>query len=326
MTHTVGDDGPAESRPGRPLRRRIPILTAQIAVAVVPMAFVAIRLKDGWTSASASLRGASVPYLVLACAAAVLSMVCVAWAWGRVLAALGTRVPPLKLNAAYFVGEIGKYVPGWIWAPVGRAELLRRQGVGRAIAYPSVIVALALFVSVGVFATALGAPLVLSGPVVVVISIAVVATIAAAVAGERRVRGWVVRTAARITGVDVASSLPSLGSLARLAAVHVPAWLLIAATMSAAGRALDPMADVGRMAIAGTAAWTAGLLSPVGAGIGAREAVFATASGLDPGTGAAAAVVARLIFVITDAGGALLMLPFIRRGRQVSPHMPEAQE
>ena len=49
----------------------------------------------------------------------------------------------------YFVGEIGKYVPGGIWPVVGRAELARRGGHPRSGAYASVALSLGALYLVG---------------------------------------------------------------------------------------------------------------------------------------------------------------------------------
>src|SRR5688572_32489206 len=42
----------------------------------------------------------------------------------------------------YFLGQLGKYVPGTLWPVVGRSEMARRGGVPRPAAYGSVILTL----------------------------------------------------------------------------------------------------------------------------------------------------------------------------------------
>jgi hypothetical protein len=50
-----------------------------------------------------------------------------------------------------------------------------------------------------------------------------------------------------------------------------------------------------------------------------REAAFVAAAGsLEPGIAAATALAARLLFVAVDAGGALLGMLALRRGRQAT--------
>jgi uncharacterized membrane protein YbhN (UPF0104 family) len=61
--------------------------------------------------------------------------------------------------------------------------------------------------------------------------------------------------------------------------------------------------------------WVVGfVLVPVPGGVGVREAVFVAAAGsLDPGIAAAAAIVARAIFVVVDALGAAIGSAALRR-------------
>jgi hypothetical protein len=49
--------------------------------------------------------------------------------WGRLLTHLGHRPPALSVARAYFVGHLGKYVPGKAWALVLRAGLIRGERV-----------------------------------------------------------------------------------------------------------------------------------------------------------------------------------------------------
>lgn len=66
--------------------------------------------------------------------------------WWMVLAHLGEHRSLARVGGWYFAGEMGKYVPGGIWAIVGRSELARRDGVTRARAYASVVLSLGLMV------------------------------------------------------------------------------------------------------------------------------------------------------------------------------------
>ena len=68
----------------------------------------------------------------------------------------------------------------------------------------------------------------------------------------------------------------------------------------------DAGGDVGAIAFAAVLSWIAGFLAvPVPGGVGVREAVFVAAAGLDPGVGAAVALVTRAVFMAVDAAGAL---------------------
>ena len=81
---------------------------------------------------------------------------------GRRARLLGTPVARGRMLAWYFVGELGKYLPGGVWPVLGRGELARRGGVAPARAYASVALSLvtlylaAMLVAVGLLPFSLG--------------------------------------------------------------------------------------------------------------------------------------------------------------------------
>ena len=77
------------------------------------------RLAHEWSAARHALGGASWSWLVIAVVAAVAAMTVMAVGWHRVLDALGARVAVADAVVWYYVGEIGKYLPGTVWPVVG---------------------------------------------------------------------------------------------------------------------------------------------------------------------------------------------------------------
>ncbi|MBZ5737493.1 lysylphosphatidylglycerol synthase domain-containing protein [Nocardioides mangrovi] len=49
--------------------------------------------------------------------------------WRRILARLGSPVPERAASAIFFVGQLGKYVPGSVWSFAAQAQLGRRHDV-----------------------------------------------------------------------------------------------------------------------------------------------------------------------------------------------------
>ena len=49
--------------------------------------------------------------------------------WRMLLAALGSPVGMREAGAVFFVGQLGKYVPGSVWSFAAQAQLGRRHGV-----------------------------------------------------------------------------------------------------------------------------------------------------------------------------------------------------
>src|SRR5262249_44929851 len=54
--------------------------------------------------------------------------------WIRLLRLLGQHPQPLGAARAYYIGHLGKYIPGKAWALLLRATLARSSGVGAGVA------------------------------------------------------------------------------------------------------------------------------------------------------------------------------------------------
>lgn len=294
--------GPA---PGPRRGRWVPLVGAALGLGAG--ALVVAELVGQWDEARAAIEGASVAWLVAAVVAGAAGMVAIAWVWHDVLAVLGRAVPRARVVRWYFLGELGKYLPGGVWTVVGRGELARRGGVDRTVAYGSVALSLvALYVAAAGVAAALvpfdlarqaDDPRPALGVVVVLVG--------AAVALRPATVEWGLALARRLTGRPLAVTVPRGRDTTVLVLRYVPAWIGIALGTWAVARALDPDASLTRVALATVVSWIAGFLAvPVPAGGGVREAVFLALAGLPAGVGAATAIAARLLFVAVDAGGA----------------------
>lgn len=64
----------------------------------------------------------------------ILGLGCSAWFWIRLLKSLGQRPSALPAIRAYYLGHLGKYLPGKAWALVLRAGLIRGPGVKVGVA------------------------------------------------------------------------------------------------------------------------------------------------------------------------------------------------
>jgi glycosyltransferase 2 family protein len=252
--------------------------------------------------------------LVLACAGLVAQML----SWRSLLAATGTP-PPLGAAARiYYHGQLGKYVPGSVWAVVAQAELGRAHRVSRA---RSAVVALA----------ALAVLLVVGGAVAVV-------GLAAASPGSLSTYWWAVA----VVPLGVIGLLPPVFNrlvalalrllrrgddtvrvagpgLARSAAWALLMWALFGAHAAVLVAALAP-GDPGRAALLGTGAfalaWVVGFLVVIApAGTGPREAalVLALAPLLSSADALLVALVSRVLMVVGDAGAAGVAALIARR-------------
>ena len=241
-------------------------------------------------------------------AAAVLGSVGMIWAgvgWGLVLRRLGSPIGSGRAVALYFRGEAAKYVPGGVWAVVGRGELARREGVPAPVAYSSVLLSLgALYLAcAGVAAVLLPAGLQSLAPV------AVVGVVIFGFLGlHPRVLAMARRLVERMTRRDVRVDIPAWRTSVRLVLAYVPVWLAIGTATWSILEALGAQTSWPEAVLATCTSWLIGFLAvPVPGGVGVREAVFIAAlPGASDGTAAAAAVLARILFMLVDGSGAAL--------------------
>lgn len=288
------------------MSRRLQVLItgAGVLLAVVALGFLVNTVIGSWDEVSDALAEADAKWVLLSVAAAIAAMTAIAIGWWRTLGALDAHVPLPSVIARYYVGEIGKYLPGSLWPLIGRGELAARTGVARPIAYGSVGVSLiALYLAAGLFVVALlpflggdgdATPLwpLLSIP----IGIALLAT-----GLLDRLRGLAERMLRR----EIDLQFPSPGASARLVATYLPSWLLVGTATWAMTRALVPDAAFAPVVGAATLSWLAGFVAvPVPGGVGVREAVFVAAvPDLTTAVATTVALAVRLVFVLVDAAG-----------------------
>lgn len=276
--------------------------------------------------------------------AAAFAMVWIAAQWEQVMRAMHHGLGTGRAVAVYFVGEIGKYLPGGIWPVVGRAELATRQVVGvsmvsaqtvsahtvsapvdapvdRATSYLGVLMSLAYLFLAGLLCAGAAAGLALShglgspAPLLLLLLLPVgLGCLHPGVAGR-----LVAAVAGRFRRSDAPPLVfPAWRTSVGLVLRYVPAWAGVMAASWFAAQALDARPGVALLALAACLGWVAGfLVLPAPGGIGAREAVFAAVLGTSvaPGRAAAVATLARLAFVAVDAGGAALSALWLARRR-----------
>src|SRR5207244_5029699 len=241
--------------------------------------------------------------------------VTVAFPWRTALTILGATAERASIVAWYFIGEIGKYVPGGIWPVLGRGELAYRGGVPRAAAYASVALSLGALYLAGTLAVAALLPLRLGGDHFVAAFWVLLLLPAGVAVLHPRPLGWLVGRAEKLLRRDLSIDVPPWSASMGLVARYLPSWLLIGTATWCVARAFDPGARWLAVAPAAILSWIVGFVSvPVPGGIGVREAAFVAVVGTIPtGVRATVAVAARLCFILVDAGGAALSAVAWRR-------------
>ncbi|MCB0978985.1 MAG: flippase-like domain-containing protein [Acidimicrobiales bacterium] len=278
--------------------------------------YVARRLVHDWPDAKSALQDAELWWIAGGALLAAAGMTSMGAGWHAVLAMLGVRAPMGRVVAWYYVGELGKYLPGGVWPVLGRGELARRGGVPRGRSYASVGLSLALLYLAAMFVATGFLPFAVSGGGFNPWMLFLLALPVGVVALHHEVLGWGLGVLSRVTGKDLAFEIPLWGDSLRLVARYVPTWAFVGSATWAIARALDPGASFSKVMFATVLSWVAGFLAvPVPAGAGVREAVLAASSGLDGGVAAATAIIARVLFVLVDVLGAAVCAPAAGRRR-----------
>jgi len=262
------------------------------------------------------------------CAAGVIYAVGLApmgWFWQRTLAALGCPTPILPAMFAYFMGHIGKYVPGKAMSVILRVAFIRRWVPSMRVALISTLLETLTMMAVGAFLAAATAALILR--LEPLISLAAVAmAIAAGVPTlppvARRLaalglKGDTEIATATATSASAGDS-PTVNLADRLHAIDyrllakgwcaaTVCWVLLALSLWATLRAigvdeLDPLADLPRLVACVAFSVVAGFLSLLPAGLGVRDALLMQLLVPFCGEGGAlvAAVLVRLVWLVSE--------------------------
>jgi hypothetical protein len=260
--------------------------------------------------------------LVIAFLLAALGMTGIGFAWHTLLRILGSRLEVAGSLRGYFVGQLGKYLPGGVWAVMGRGEWARSEGVPGAVAYTSVLMSMGSAYLAALLLTAVLVPM--SGVLGAdgdprFLWILLLLPLGFALI-HPRVLGSALRLARRITKRQLILMVPSWKASSIVVIQQLPSWLLIGTASLAISSALGIAGDPINVIQATVIAWIIGFLAlPTPGGIGVREAVFVTmATSLPAGIAATVALIARLLFITVDASGAAMTTFLLARRKRRS--------
>lgn len=228
--------------------------------------------------------------------------------WRSALRMLGSEVGVMSALRGYFVGQLGKYVPGGVWAIMGRGEWARAEGVPGAVAYSSVVLSMgsaylsALLVGVALLPFLLGDGVSSDVPFVAVLVLLPVGLLIIHPAVLR----WALDAVRRVTKRELILMIPSWRQSVSLVMRQLPSWILIGSANYLIAVAFGSVGDIFNVVAATAVSWVVGFLAlPVPGGLGVREGVFvALATSLPAGIAATVALVARLVFIAVDTSGA----------------------
>ena len=238
-------------------------------------------------------------------AAVLAGLLASALVWRTLLADLGTPLPLRPALHVFFVGQLGKYVPGSVFAIAAQMELGRSAGASRSRVGTASLLFMAVLVAAGLLTAAVALPL--TSPAALqdhgwaLLALPVIA-VGLAPPVLTRVVGLLLRLTRRAPldrplsarGVVTATAW----ALTMWAAYGLHLWLLVR-PQDTTGRADLLLLAVGAYALA----WTAGflvLVAPAGAGVRELALVVALAPVLDRGAALAVAVLSRVLMTLGD--------------------------
>lgn len=124
--------------------------------------FAAVFVVQEWSGFVAGLRRLDAASVTGAVLAILVGLICAMLSWRGVLTGLGSRLPVMAAARVYFLGQLGKYVPGSVWPIVAQAELSKEYGVPRSRAGLASLTQMLIGLVVGVCVA--GSALALSSP------------------------------------------------------------------------------------------------------------------------------------------------------------------
>ncbi|MEV1179145.1 lysylphosphatidylglycerol synthase domain-containing protein, partial [Nonomuraea sp. NPDC049784] len=122
----------------------------RVVLALVAIGFLGYGLARNWDETTGAVAAMS-PWAVLgAFAAVLLGQFLMLVAWREILAGLGTRVPLRIAARIMFVGQLGKYIPGGVWAYAAMMDLGRDHGSPPRRTFATVSLGLVINLGVGI--------------------------------------------------------------------------------------------------------------------------------------------------------------------------------
>jgi glycosyltransferase 2 family protein len=239
--------------------------------------------------------------------------------WRRVVLAMGQRLGYLDAVRITMVSNLGKYLPGKVWAIAGAALLAERAGVQPGAAVAAAFILQALSLASGLLLVAGLAPEAMQslgkGSRIALVVIAILALgglIVFAVPPLLRLfRRWLPRSIAGIEPVPVGPLVLGLAANAVGWAAYGLAFLCLIR-----GLVLEAQVSWAQATAVFTTSYLVGLIAAVSpGGLGTRELAFTLllTPTVGPRVATALAIATRLLLTITELGAALPFLPSMRR-------------
>jgi hypothetical protein len=269
----------------------------RVAWFVILIVGLALALRSRWAEVRHELATLDAVALWSSTGVALLGVGASSGIWHQMLTGLGEALPLRVSLRIFFVGQIGKYLPGAVWPAVTQAALAREHGVAPRATVSAVTLFLWVHLITG---TAVAVPiLALTGrlPLLTLVALPVLVALL-----TPRLLGWSLQTLFRLARRRPLRQLPDATHLLRGAGWALFMWTCYGLHVHLLTAAVDDPVGVVTGAGVFAAGWVVGfvlLIAP--AGVGPREAAIVALLPLSAGAGLVVALVSRLIMSIADA-------------------------
>ncbi|MCO6004838.1 flippase-like domain-containing protein [Actinoallomurus purpureus] len=285
---------------------------ARVALVVAALGFCGYGLFARWDDTRHAVTELSWPYVGAALAAGVLGLGAWMLAWRRLLAGLGSPLPLRAAVRVYFVSQLGKYIPGSVWALVAQMELAKEHRVPRERGASAGVLSMATTVATGCAVATVTLPFTSPDATHRYWWLLVLAPLFLAML-HPRVLAFALNRALRLARRQPLARTAGLGTMARAVAWTALGWLLFGAhtwllVRAAGGHGF--FLATGAYALAFTAGFII-VIAP--GGVGVREAALTVTLGpVLPAAGAplVVALASRVVLTVADlawAGAAVLL-------------------
>jgi hypothetical protein len=320
---------PAATDVAAPSSRKATIVAwAKRLLVLLVLAGATYQVVKQWNDVSTTLLSLPWQSVVLSLAAVYVGVWLGPVVWKVVLSDLGAPVRVSEASKFYLVGQLGKYIPGAVWAVLLSMELAKEAGVSRARSFTAGLIATGLGVVASMITGLLALPIILKGDNPELLWLFALLVVGLVFLHPVPLT-WLVSTVLkllrkaplphRLNGFAIFKGVLLAVAIYVMFGVHL--WLL---STSVGAPGFDTLIlCAGAMGVSMTAGLMAFFLP---SGLGAREAVIVAAlvTVMPSGQALALAVVSRLMFTIADLSSAGIAAGFVwvQGKRGITPTVP----
>ena len=299
--------------------RTVKIVRIVVAVAVVVALVWGVA--RNWTEISQDLQRVSIGALLLSFVPAALGTWLTMVGWRVILADLGSPLHLAPAGGVFFVGQLGKYLPGSVWTVLVQADMASHLHVPRRRTGVTGLVTIGLSVLTGLLVGLPALPLLLqrsagsSGWLLLAVPLLVVLVWPALL---NRLIAWGLRVLRREPLEETLSTRAILTTVG----LYALAWVLFGVHILVLALAVGGGTGVTLASLTGYAlAGSLGMLTVIlPAGLGARDGILAIvlASAMPLSAGTAVALVSRFVVTLVDVLAAAAGWAYARRHHLVT--------